>query len=184
MKVCWIISEDIPTGVLDPSVIKETAISWGSWKTWKEYRPDNCICSVTADAKNLIQRAFHAVCTLHIMQESYTKVGSPLGVKLFNGQFKNEAIVNKDDIVAMNLAVPQFDIVLMAGFNFSPILNTDDEAERVLREEYYFNVREIIKTNPMTQFVLVDYTHELASWARELDNVTLDTIESVKSLLG
>jgi len=184
MKVCWVISEDVPAGLLDPKVIKDIATSWGSWKTWKEYRPENCICSSTTDAKNLISRAFHAVCTLYIMQESYVKAGNPIGVKIFNGQFKSTTVCNKDDIIALNIAVPQSDIVLMSGFNFSPILNTDDEVTRTAREEYYFNVRALIKLNAETQFVLVDYTHELASWARELNNVTLDTIDSVKNLLG
>jgi len=184
MKVCWVISEDTPTGFLDPTVIKDTAESWGSWKVWKEYKLDNCICTSAGDAQNLIQRAFHAVSTLYIMQESYAKVGSPAGVKLFNGQFKNNSISNKDDIVALNLAVPQFDIVLLSGFNFSPLLETNDEKERPAREEYYFNVRELVKANASTQFVLVDYTHELASWAHDLNNLTLDTIDSVKQLLG
>jgi len=179
MKVCWIISEDIPSGLIDPKDIKNTAVSWGSWKTWKEFRPDNCVCSDTNEAKNLIQRAFHAVCTLYIMQESYSVVGNPSGVKLFNGQFKNSSVGNKDDIVALNLAVPQSDIVLMTGFNFSPITETNPS-----QEEYYFNIRELIKANDTTQFVLVDYTHELASWTRDLDNLTLDTIGSVKNLLG
>ena len=100
MKVCWVISEDIPKGLLDPKVIKDIAVSWGSWKTWKAYRTENCICSETSDAVSLIQRAFHAVSTLYIMQDSYTKVGSPIGVKLFDGQFKNS---NIDNIVDLNL---------------------------------------------------------------------------------
>jgi len=184
MKVCWVISEDIPAGFLDLQVIKDTAISWGSWKTWKEYKTDNCVCSDSSESHNLIQRAFHAVCTLYIMQEHYATVGRPAGVKLFNGQFNNSSISNKDDIVALNLAVPQSDIILLSGFNFSPLIETDNEKDRPAREEYYFNVRELIKANADTQFVLVDYTHELASWAWDLDNLTLDSIDSVKNLLG
>lgn len=179
MKICWVISEDIPADLLDPKVIKDTTISWGSWKTWKEYKTDNCVCTDTDEAKNLIERAFHAVCTLYIMQESYAKVGNPVGVKLFNGQFKNDGVSNKDDIVTLNLAVPQFDIILMSGFNFSPITEVNSS-----REEYYFNVRELMKANSTTQFVLVDYSHELASWVGELDNVTQDTIDNVTDLLG
>lgn len=118
------------------------------------------------------------------MEESYSNIGKPPGVKLFNGHFENDAVSNKDDIIALNLAVPKADIVLMYGFNFSPLLNTDNEADRVAREEYYYNVREIIKSFPLTQFVVVEYMHELATWARELDNVTFDTIDSVRNLLG
>jgi len=179
VKICWVVSEEIPSKLLDPEVLKDTAISWGSWKIWKEYKLDNCICTDPDEAHKLIQRAFHAVCTLYIMQESYKAVGSPGGVKLFNGHFKNNGVSNKDDIVALNLAVPQSDVVLLSGFNFSPILEADPS-----REEYYFNVRELMKANATTQFVLVDCSAELASWVGELDNVTQDTIDSVKKLLG
>ena len=184
MNITWVISEDTPGGVLNPDLIKEIAPSWGSWKTWKEYRTENCICTDTAEANNLIKRAFHAICNLYIMQSSYSRVGSPMGVKLFNGEFKSETMANKDDLVALNLAVPQSDIVLMSGFNFSPILTTDDELVRKSREEYYYNVRDLVEKNKGVQFVLVDYTHELASWMRDYDNITLDTVENVKSLLG
>lgn len=184
MKVAWILSEDIPKGLLDPITVKNIAASWGSWKTWKEFRTDNCVCHNTTEANNLIKRALHTLCNLFIMQSSYTRVGSPIGVNLFNGEFKSETIANRDDLIALNLVIPQADIVLMSGFNFSPLLNTDDEDIRKAREEYYFNVRELIKTNDTTQFVLVDYMHEMASWVGELDNVNLDTVGSVKSLLG
>ena len=184
MKVCWVISEDIPKGFIDPKIIKDTAPAWGSWKTWKEYKIDNCVCTSTSEVKSLIGRAFHAVCNFYILQESYIKVGSPVGVKLFNGQFKGSHIANKDDLVTLNLVAAYNDIVLMSGFNFSPILNTDDGATQTARKEYYFNIRELMKTHNSTQFVLVDYVYELASWAKELDNLTMDTIDSVRSLLS
>jgi hypothetical protein len=177
MKVSWVISQDIPDNVLDMNVVKEIAPSWGSWTTWKKYKTDNCICADVSESRNLIKRAFHVVCNFYISQDSYTTVGSPLGVKLYNGRFGPTGLVNKDDIVALNLAAPNNNIVLMSGFNLSP--NTIDNH----REEYYYNVKSVIESHPNTQFVLVDYTHELGKWIREVDNLTLDTIESVKSLL-
>lgn len=182
MKVCWVISEEIKKGTLDANIVKEVAPSWGSWRTWKEHKTDNCICTKISEARDLIKRAFHAVSNLYIKRDHYTKLGNPIGVKLFDGSFQSESIHNKDDIVALNLSVPNYDIVLMSGFNFSPIV-TDDEKEKVAREEYYYNVRELIKKYNTTQFVLVDYEYELAAWAKELDNLTTDTIDSVKNLL-
>jgi len=184
MNVCWVLSEDIPSDLIDPQIIKDSGESWGSWKIAKTYSPDNCICSKTTEASPLVQYGFQNTCRLYITQDSFKAIGNPPNVKLFGGHFKNTSISNKDDIIAMNLAVPKFDIVLLAGFDFSPLLNTDDKTSRVSREEYYFNVREIIKANDTTQFVLVDYKGELASWVSELDNFTLDTVESVKNLLG
>lgn len=184
MKLCWILSEDIPADLFDPGELKTIAEAWGSWKIARTYRPDNCICSRNTEASPLIQHGFQNTCNLYIPQESFKSLGNPQNVKLFNGRFKSNTVSNKDDIIALNLAVPNFDLVLLAGFNFHPILNTDDKANRESRLEYYFNVREIMKTNSQTQFVLVNYKHELASWVDELDNVTLDSIDSVKSLLG
>lgn len=183
MRVSWVLSEEIPSGSLDMEIVKAVCPSWGSWKTWKEHKTDNCICSHVGEAGNLIKRAFHAVCTLYIPQDAYARLGNPLGVKLFDGTFASKTVCNKDDIVALNLATPNNDIVLMSGFNFKPLYSSDKEEERVAREEYYFNVRALIKAHSTTQFVLVDYDGELASWAKELDNVTIDTIDSVKSLL-
>lgn len=184
MKVSWIISEDISADLIDPQIIKDTGVSWGSWKIARTYTPDNCICTRNTEASPLIQHGFQNTCNLYITQASFKSLGNPANVRLFNGQFKNNNISNKDDIVALNLAVANMDIVLLAGFNFRPLLNTDDKPNRLAREEYYFNVREIIKAFPTTQFVMVEYMHELASWAHELDNLTLDTIDSVKNLLG
>ena len=182
MRISWVIGQEIPANALDVKVVKEVASSWGSWSTWKQYKTDNCICTNESESKELLRRAFHAVCNFYIMQDSYNRVGSPAGVKLFDGTFKNDSIANKDDIVALNLVAPNNDIVLMSGFDFSP-LDVNDPLTMITREEYYFNINELMKTHSTVQFVLVDYTHELAMWAKELPNLSVDDMDSVKSLL-
>ena len=183
MRVSWVLAEEIPNGLLDMEIVKSVSASWGSWKTWKEHKTDNCVCNDVNDAGSLIKRAFHAVCTLYVPQDNYARLGNPLGVKLFDGAFTNPKISNKDNIIALNLATPNNDIVLMSGFDFTPLYSDGDELERIAREEYYFNIRALIKAHSTTQFVLVDYDDELASWAQELENLTVDTIQSVKNLL-
>lgn len=174
MKVCWVISESVPSDLEAPI---DVATSWGSWKTRDAYNTENCICSNTSEASTLTKLGFQKSCNLYLMQESHIAIGKPAGVRLFNGRFGSDGISNKDDIVALNLAVPQYDLVLLLGFDFSP---TTDAG----RDEYYFNVKEIIKTNADTQFVLVDYAHEIDSELIELANITQDTVETVTSLLG
>lgn len=174
MQVCWVISESTPSDLYVPMNI---ATSWGSWKTHMSYNTENCVCANTSEAKHLTNRDFQKTCNLYIMQDSHAVMGDTTGVKLFAGKFGSTNISNKDDIVALNLAVPQYDLVLLFGFNLSP---TTSKA----RDEYYFNVTEIIRANPTTQFVLVDYAHELISEIAELPNVTEDTVDSVTSLLG
>lgn len=183
MKISWVFSENIPHDIDEYKDIKETAPIWGSWKAWKDYKIDNCVCSNFDETKKLLARAFHAVCNFYILQDHYIKVGSPIGVKVFTGQFRNDHMINKDDIVALNLAVANNDIILMLGFDFSPITENDDEITRLNKGEYYFNVMELIKSNLTKQFVLVDYTHEMASWVKDLENLNFDNIKNVKSLL-
>lgn len=184
MNVCWIISQDIAPDLLDPKIIKDTGTSWGSWMTHIAYNTDNCICSDAMESNALLQHSFQKTCTLYITKDSYTKLKQPQNVNIFDGQFSNDEIINKDDIIALNLAVPGSDLVLLAGFDFTPLLTTDEKETRDARLEYYFNVRAIILAHAETQFVLVECDGDLASWVLELDNVTLDTVESVKSLLG
>jgi len=174
MKVCWVISESVPSNLEAPIDI---VTSWGSWKTHEAYKTENCVCSNTSEASTLTKLGFQTSVNLYINQATYLEIERPPKVKLFGGQFGSDGISNKDDIVALNLAVPLYDLVLLFGFDLSP---TTDAG----RDEYYFNVKEIIKANPSTQFVLVDYVHELDSDVLELSNVTQDTVESVKSLLG
>jgi len=175
MKVCWVISESVPGDQLHPGELKTIAEAWGSWQTHEAHKTENCICSNTSEASTLTKLGFQTSVNLYISEESYLEIGRPPKVKLFGGKFGSDGISNKDDIVALNLTVSQYDLILLLGFDFSP---TTDAG----RDEYYFNVKEIIKANADTQFVLVDYAHDMDDW--ELANLTEDTVESVKSLLG
>lgn len=183
MRITWVISEEIHANALDMNIVKAVAPSWGSWKVWKHYRIDNTVCIDVDQADNLIKRALHAVTNLYVPQSAYVDLGSPIGVRLFDGSFTNDNITNGDDIVALNLATPNTDLVLMSGFNFQPLLNTDTEILRLAREQYYFNVRAIMHHNRDVQFVLVDYNYEQASWLKQVDNLTIDSMNSVKNLL-
>jgi len=181
MKIAWIIGQEIKHD-LNLDLIDSIGPSWGSWKTWKKYKTDNCICTNREEATDLIQRAFHSMCNFYMMKDDFLQVGSPQGVKLFDGNFKNNTVTNKDDIVTLNLVAPDNEIILMSGFNFEP-LDKDDPLAMLIREEYYFNINELMKANTSVQFVLVDYPHKLATWANDLENLTIDTAQNVKTLL-
>jgi hypothetical protein len=183
MNVCWVISEEALDDQVLPEELKTIGEAWGSWRIWKSHKPDNCVCSSIPEAENLVGRLFHTITTLYISTAANQLLDKPPGVKLFGGTFHNSSISNKDDIITLNLASTKADIILMYGFNFSPLLNTDEEEYRKSREEYYFNVRELIKNNPDTQYVLIDYYNESAEWIGDLENLTFDVIDSVRNLL-
>jgi hypothetical protein len=182
MKVSWVISQITPPAFADPELIRSIGPAWGSWHTWKNYKTDNIICTDLTEAKMLMQRAMHAVTNFYIPRDFYSELGRPVGLKMFDGQFKGPAHKNKDDVVALNLTAQTSDIVLMLGFNLAPI-ETEDKIEKVIEQAYQMNVRSVIRDNLNVQFVLVEYQHELAKVFTELENLTQDGLQAVIEML-
>ena len=183
MKTCWVISEDASAGSVDPSALSNVTSTWSNVAQWREFQTDNVVCSDLKQAIQLIRKAFHAVTTLYVPRDNYTELGRPVGVRLYEGEFKDNAVANKDDIIMLNLASPDNDIVLMYGFDLSPVSQDLDALEQRFIKAYRHNVATIIKSNPDVQYVLVDYTLELADNIKGLDNLTLDSLDAVLELL-
>lgn len=181
MKVSWVISQTTPV-LADSELIKSVGPTWGSWHTWKHYKTDNIICTDLTEAKALMQRSMHTVANFYIPRDFYVELGRPAGLKMFDGQFKGPAHKNKDDVVALNLTAQTSDIVLMLGFNLSPI-QTDDKIEKVIEQAYQMNVRSVIRDNLDVQFVLVEYYGESAKVFNELENLTQDSLQAVVEML-
>jgi len=182
MKVCWALSQETPTGLVAHDVLTSVAPVWGPLSKWREYQCDNTICYDLKEAKQMINRAFHAITHFYVPKSFYIDLGRPVGVRMFEGEFKDNAVSNKEDIILMNL-VANHDIVLMLGFDLSPVSNDLDLLEQRFEKAYRHNIKTIIKDNPNTQFVLVNYNKELAENLLGLDNLTQDTIDSVVDLL-
>jgi hypothetical protein len=183
MKTSWVLCQTIRSDFADPAVIRTVGPAWGSWETWKEYKTDNVVCTDLNQAKTLIQRAFHAVANFYVPKDFYATLGRPTGLRLYDGEFKGAAIKNRDDIVALNLTASTSDIVLLLGFKLAPISSTADKLEKTYEEAYQYNIRGIIRDNPSVQFVLVNYEYDLAPVFTELENLTLDSLDSVVELL-
>lgn len=183
MKTCWVLSEDILSGTLSPEVLSSVAPSWGPLSSWREYQVDNVICYDLKQAKDMITRAFHAVCNFYVPKNNYIELGRPVGVKLFEGEFKDNVVSNKEDIIAMNLVSSTHDIVLMIGFDLGPVSEELDIIEQRMLKAYRHNIKTIINDNPNTQFVLVNYDNGLAENFKGLENLTVDTVDSVVDLL-
>jgi hypothetical protein len=183
MKTCWVLSQDIVAGAVDPVALSNVAETWSTVDNWREYQTDNVVCHDLKQAIDLVRRAFHAVTTLYVPREHYNELGRPVGVKLYEGEFKDNAVDNKEDIVMMNLVSPANDIVLLYGFDLSPVDNNADQIEQRFKKAYRHNIATIIKSNPNVQYVLVDYTLELADNIKGLENLTLDSLDAVLELL-
>jgi len=185
MNVCWVLSQDIPAGLVKHEVLTSVGPIWGPLSKWREYQSDNTVCYDLREAKQMINRAFHAVTHFYVPKDQYIDLGRPVGVRLFEGEFKDSAVANKEDIILMNLVAANNDIVLMLGFDLAPVDETLDVIEQRFLKAYRHNIKTIIEDNPTTQFVLVNYGKKtkLAKNFDGLENLTRDTIESVVDLL-
>lgn len=184
MNVCWVLSEDISSNFVSREVLTSVAPMWGPINKWREYQTDNTVCYDFDTAQKMIKRALHAVTNLYVPKNDYASLGRPVGVRLFEGEFADLAIANKEDIITMNLVSSNHDIVLMLGFDLTPVSEKLDEVTQRKLKAYRHNIKTLIESNPHTQFVLVNYTHKkLAKNLKELDNLTLDNLNSVLELL-
>lgn len=183
MQVCWALSENLLPKQVEPEKLKSIGPVWGPYSTWKEYRTDNVICHNNKQAKNLITRAFHAIFNLYLPKSSFIELGRPVGVKLYEGDFNDPLIDNKEDIVTLNLVSGNYDIVLMFGFDLTPVSEELDKITQHRMKAYRHNIAAVIKDNVNVQYVLVDYVDKLAPEFKDLTNLSVDTMESAESLL-
>lgn len=182
MQVSWIISDTFSDPTVEPETLKQIGGIWGSWRTWRAWRTDNVVCYDTSKAKELIKRAFQAVCNLYVPKSAYVELGRPSSVGLFEGDFPAE-FDNTEEIIAMHLIAEQNDLVLLLGYNLcNPVI--EDVYEKHKRKNYLAAFASAVKMYPDTQWVVLDHSGDLADNLTELENITCDTYDNVLQLLG
>lgn len=181
MQVSWIVADDFNDPTVDPEKLKDIGTIWGSWKTWRAWTTDNVICFDTGKARDLVTRAFHAVCNLYIKEDAFTLLGRPPGVNLYAGTFPAE-FDNEEEIVAMHLLADTADVVLLLGYNLE-LPEVNDKYLMHKRRNYNAAFFAAIKMYPDTQWVLLDHS-DIPKDMEKLENLTCDTFENVLDLLG
>lgn len=183
MRINWIYSSNYsPPLTIDLDVIKSVGPSWGSWKSWRACGTDNVICHDLAQGKALIQRNFQTMCNFYVPRGSYQDLNRPTGVKLYDGDFREE-VDDLEDIIAMHLAVSMSDIVLLVGFNFGKKEPLADKFKQHRQQNRFGLTRQVIANNPTVQWVLVDHPTQIDKSYSELTNLTCDNIDNVLKLL-
>jgi len=182
MRVSWIIADSFSDPAVDPETLADIGSTWGSWRTWRAWRTHNVLCYDGAKARDLITRAFQAVCNLYISQTAYNEVGRPAGVKLFNGEFPAE-FDSIEEIIGMHLIAEQNDLVLLLGYDLSEP-DTSDAYEKHKRKNYLAAFAAAVRMYPDTQWVLLDHSDNLPENVSDLENITCDTYKNVLELLG
>jgi len=182
VRVSWIIADNFVDPAVDPSSLADVGSTWGSWRTWRAWNTDNVLCYDIAKAKDLVTRAFQAVCNLYVPKSAYAELGRPAGVQLFDGEFPVEFDC-VEEIIAMHLLAGKNDLVLLLGYNLTEP-GIDDAFELHKRKNYLAAFASAIKMYPETQWVIIDHSAELVNTLHELENITCDTYENVLKLLG
>ena len=183
MRVNWVIAGDFRLDpVLDPDQLKLVGPIWGSWRTWRACSTDNVICNDFAKSRELLDRAFRAVCNFYVPRKFYQDLGRPIGLKLYDGEFGQD-VDHLEDIIAMHLASSVSDIVLLLGFNFGEIRLPEDRLQKHKINNWHGLIRSIISSDDRIQWVAVDHPAEIDKSYQNLPNLTCDTMENALKLL-
>lgn len=182
MRICWIVADEFNDPLTDPETLANIGSTWGSWRTWRAWNTDNVLCNDAKKAKELITRAFQAVCNLYIPKQHYVMLERPVGVKLYEGEFPAE-FSGVEDIVSMHLVSAHNDLVLLLGFDLSTPAQTD-AYELHKRKNYLSAFRAAVKMYPDTQWVLINHNQELDASIKQLENLSCDSYENVLKLLS
>ena len=183
MNISWVLADSaIVDPTVDMSVLKSTGPLWGSWRTWRAWQTDNVICHDQGKASELITRNFQTNCNFYIPNSVYTSLGRPHGVRLYEGAFLHD-VDHQEEIVALHLAASQADIVLLLGFDFTEPVTLDNRLLEHRAHHHRSLVKHVIKGNEQAQWVLVDHPGEIMKGWDMLNNLTVDTLSNVITLL-
>lgn len=175
MKINWVLADHI---ILDPTVnidyLKQIGSMWGSWQTWRSCQTDNVICHNTDKAQELIEKKFHTLCNFYIPNKLYQTLDKSLKVHAYGGDFSH-TVTQHDELVAMNLAAVNSDIVLLLGFDWV----TDNQTLL----DYKGLVEATIRNNTKVQWVLLDQNGSIWSELTKLENLNTDTLPTVLKML-
>ena len=184
MNIGWVLADAV---VLDPtqdlSQLKNIGSFWGSWRTWRACATDNVICHDMKQADTLLTRQFQKQCNFYIPNTIYSSLNRPDGVKLYEGKFVHD-IDRQEEIVAMHLAAGYNNIVLLLGFDLRDQIKNPDKLVENRIQHYRNLIKQVIVSNPATQWVLVDHPGDIGKSFVSLDNLTSDSMTSVIKMLA
>jgi hypothetical protein len=99
-------------------------------------------------------------------------------VRLYEGDFVHD-VDRQEEIVALHLAATTSDIVLLLGFDLSTLHSNTDRLQAHRAQHHRNLLRQAIKDYHQVQWVIVDHTGELDPNLSNLDNILLDTMQTV-----
>jgi hypothetical protein len=182
MRVSCVIADAFANTTIDPEQLKSLGPTWGSWRTWRTWNTDNVLCHDLGRARDLLQRAFQAVCNFYVPNRHFSALNRPTRVQVYEGDFPGE-MDHPEDIVAMHLAAVSSDLILLLGYGLSAT-TSEDRFERHKHTNYLNAFRATLNTYPDVQFVLIDHSGDLEKSLLSITNLTCDKYETVLQLFG
>lgn len=182
MNISWVLADSVlldPT--LDPADLKRVGPIWGSWRTWRACQTDNVICHDQQKALDLVKREFQHRCNFYLPNSVHASLDRPDGVRLYEGDFVHD-VDRQEEIVALHLAASTSDIVLLLGFDLSTLPSNTDRLQAHQAQHHRNLLRQAIKDYHQVQWVIVDHTGELDPNLANLNNVLLDTMQTVLTM--
>jgi hypothetical protein len=184
MKTVWIVA----SGSQRPdncelNDIKHIGPIWGAHNTWRSWKTDNVVASGVSACKLMLERKIQLHSNLYIPRTLYSDLGRPNDVNLYDSPNWMEA-KDIDDVIAMNLAAANSDIVLLFGFDLStPESSGDTIKDRMVKNRYGI-ILSLIRGFDHTQWVLIDPPSDTDASFGSLANFTCDSLSNVLTLLS
>jgi hypothetical protein len=182
MNIAWVIASGY---AFDPKVnigdVKAVGPVWGSWKVWRNCSVDNVICDDLPKAKELLSRAFQAVCNFYLPRRHYQDLNRPQGAHWYDGEFKQDTH-EIDDIIAMHLSSTVNDIILLLGFDLSITTDITDPMEKHRIRNRLGLIRQVIVDRSDVQWVFLDHPKNLDPAFSDVANITRDNFSNALKL--
>jgi hypothetical protein len=179
MKMSWVLADATELDpVYDIASLKKLGAFWGSWRTWRAYQTDHVICHDQQKAAELLRRNFQARCNFYLPSAMHVNLDRPEGVTLYAGEFVHDC-TRQEEIVALHLAATTSDIVLLLGWDLTQLVVDEDRFAGHQAQHHRNLVTQALRDYDQVQWVVVDHPGELAPNLAKLDNVIVDTMDSV-----
>jgi hypothetical protein len=181
-KFSWVLSDSIeldPTQNIDD--LKKIGPFWGSWRTWRACQTDNVVCHDQLKAQELLKREFQTKCNFYIPDSVYVSLDRPEGVNVYAGEFVHD-VIRQEEIVALHLAASTSDIIILLGWDFSKLVPDNDRLQSNQKHHHRNLIRQAFVDYYQKQWVIVDHKDPIDPNLLNLDNVVIDTIDTVLSL--
>ena len=131
----------------------------------------------------MLKRKMNEMCNLYIPESAYVELERPRAVRMYGGQFTFE-VDNRDELIALQLAASQSDIVLLLGFDWTKKRASTDRLIKHKTNNYRKFVVDAVRNNPNVQWVLVDHPAKIMPELAKFENLMQDTLENVIELMN